>query len=145
VTEAMFSLVFKNYFFLSYRVATILSDISRLDETASSHTIVASIWGHLAVFWQCVLLNGILAFSFRLLGSIIVINFTRRHEFVATGEYSIVKAMNSDSDLLSHLAFFDFYFLTSQSKIRRSEFFILSQPGKSQFKKKHFLIKNTNF
>jgi len=65
------------------------------------------------------------------LRSILCINFTKRHQFeVEDGEKSLTKAMVEEKNpLLAHLAFYDFNLMTSESKLRRSHFFVLSQPG----------------
>lgn len=112
-------------------MTTLLSEVSRTDLSTSSHFIFDDVWQHLEVFAQCLALNGLLAFSFRLLRTIIRINYTRRLVFdvSSSGDRSIGQAMNEPHDLLSHLAFYDFCLLSSESKLRRAECFTLSQPG----------------
>ena len=129
------------YAIICHRIVNVLSEISRLETSASSFIIVPSLWNHLEMFFQCVLLNGLLTFSLRLLRSILCINFTKRHQFeVEDGEKSLTKAMVEEKNpLLAHLAFYDFNLMTSESKLRRSHFFVLSQPGKHL---KHFSSNN---
>ena len=118
------------YAILGHRFVNILSEITRLETSASSIIIVPSLWNHLEMFLQCVLLNGLLTFSLRLLRAILCINFTKRHQFEVEGEKSLTLAMSEDNPpLLSHLAFYDFNLMASESRLRRSHFYILSQPG----------------
>ena len=118
------------YAILGHRFVNILSEITRLETSASSFIIVPSLWNHLEMFLQCVLLNGLLTFSLRLLRAILCINFTKRHQFEVEGEKSLTLAMSEDNPpLLSHLAFYDFNLMASESRLRRSHFYILSQPG----------------
>ena len=118
------------YFLMGYKIVDVLSDISFL-KPSSTHSayIVSNVWSILDVSVICIIVNTLAEVSLVLLRTVLCINLSKRLRFDLTGNKSVIQAMNSDVALMSHLAFYDFSLLTAESKVRRSEFFALSQPG----------------
>ena len=120
------------HFFIGYSVVDVLSEISFLEPSVNQTAYVVSnllSFDVIDVLSICIFVNTLVTLSLVLLRTVLCINFTKRLRFDVTGKMSIVQGMSSDNDLLSHLAFYDFSLLSVESKVRRSEFFALSQPG----------------
>ena len=118
------------YFFIGYNIVDVLSELLFLEPSVSpSAYVVSNLWSVLDVILICIIVNTLVKLSIVLLRTVLCINLSRRVRFVTTGTKSITQGMISNNALLSHLAFYDFSLLTSESKIRRNDFFALSQPG----------------
>ncbi len=111
-----------------------------MDQVDSHYSLSEALWDHAEIFWQAWLLNSLFTFSLRLLQNVLKINFTKKFEFEAADpseDYAITKAMTAkigpsgEQELMKYLAFFDFHELAAYSKSRRSQFYVISQPGKN--------------
>lgn len=111
-------------FFFGSSLESTLSELLRINLYKST-----SLWNHLMVFWQCLLLSSLVTFTIKLLRTVISIDFTKPVLFPTLGDKSLSKALISDCDLLKHLAYYDFSKMASSSFQRRAEYFVLSQPG----------------
>lgn len=119
------------YFVLGHRLVNVLSELSRLEPSATSYFITTSLWSHLELHFQCLILNSLLTFTLGLLREIIGINFTKRFNFDVTGEHGLIKSLTAapNQDLLNHLAYYEFSMIANDNLAKRSEFYSLSQPG----------------
>jgi len=145
------------YYLLGQRVELFIADGLQIDHRAnyqedSTLTLPVlsyqdTIWYYTTLLLHTWTINALLIFNIGLLQAIFSINMTKPIRFPITSKSDSVSkqcimlmdAMKNDGTkssskesglLLKHLAFQDFADLTAtQSKIRRSEFFTLSQPG----------------
>lgn len=85
--------------------------------------------GHVILI--CYLLNLLLVISIRGAMEVLAITLTKPVNLPTEGELGIMEAMEQcESELLRHLAYYDFEDLSNASKDRRSFVFQLSNPGK---------------
>lgn len=119
------------YFIFGHRLVNLLSDLSRLEPSSTSYLISTSLWTHLELHLQCLILNSLLIFTLGLLRLIIGINFTKRFNFDLTSqEHSLIKALTAkQQDLLNHLAYYEFSMIANENEVKRRQFYSLSQPG----------------
>ena len=142
------------YYMLGLKVEIFLADVLRIDHrsyhedesNAFAETYHEMIWSYAALVLHTWVINALLVLNFGLLHAIFNINMTKRTKFPIlhlekppTAYINLMDAMRNDGSksnvkesglLLKHLAFQDFAEIAaSESKVRRSEFFTLSQPG----------------
>ena len=141
------------YFVFGHRIEIFFAETLRVehqyDEDSSSFfpklTYNETLWYYAILLLHTWTINALLNLNIGILHSIFCINMTKRARFPITtmkdtpSTIMLMDAMKNDGSkssvkesgmLLKHIAFQDFADLTSaQSKLRRSDFFILSQPG----------------
>ena len=142
------------YYMLGMKVEIFLADVLRIDHRSYhedesnvfAETYHEMIWSYATLVLHTWVINALLVLNFGLLHAIFNINMTKRTKFPIlhlekppTAYINLMDAMRNDGTksnvkesglLLKHLAFQDFAEIAaSESKVRRSEFFTLSQPG----------------
>ena len=142
------------YYLLGRKVEIFLADVLRIDHRSYhedesnvfAETYYEMIWSYATLLWHTWTINALLVLNFGLLHAIFNINMTKRTKFPIlhlekppAAYINLMDAMRNDGTksnvkesglLLKHLAFQDFAEIAaSESKVRRSEFFTLSQPG----------------
>ena len=142
------------YYFLGQKVELCVSDLLHVEhriyyEESMPMSFTDTFWYYITLLFHTWTMNALLIFNMGILHTIFSINMTKRIRFPITSRHMtslndasnifLMEAMKSDgtkskfkesSSLLKHLAFQDFADLAAaQSKMRRAEFFTLSQPG----------------
>ena len=130
------------YVVFGFRVENAIGDVLHMDlyGQGSEWTLSGTLWRHVCVILQCVVLNTLLTLNVNLLRLVMNISLTQRVKFAMKSvpfgpskedmsSVALLDALDSELELMKYLAYQDLASLSENSRLRRADFYALSQPG----------------